>query len=518
MNKVILLILDGWGIAPAWGGNAIEMAETPVFDNLWRSYPHTELSASEEAVGLPEKEPGNSEVGHLNIGSGQIVYQNLPGISTTISNGSFFTNPTLLNAVEHVKKNKSNFHVMGLISDGGVHSSIDHIYALLQFAKNNNIKEVYIHAFTDGRDTDPMKSLSFVSELKEKISEIGIGKIDTIIGRYYAMDRDKHFDRTQRAYEAITEGIANTSETPERAISENYRQNRTDEFINPTIISSDESPFVNISDNDAVILFNYRADRARQLTNAFTEENFNGFRRRKKLNNLYFATFAFLEEFIENPSIKTVFHNHTINEPLAKIISDAGLKQLHIAETEKYAHVTFFFNANREKPYPKEERILINSPKVATFDLKPEMSAPEITSALLSNYKKFDFIVCNYANADMVGHSGNIKATIRACEAIDKELGRIINEVTSNNYTVIITADHGNAEQKINPNNSEPSTEHTTNKVPFIICSKNTKLIRPLRTNNNEHGKILSDIAPTIIEIMGLNKPMEMTGISLLQH
>lgn len=518
MKKVVLVIIDGWGLAPTWGGNAIEMANTPNMDNLWRGFPHCELKASEEAVGLPHHEAGNSEVGHLNIGSGQVVYQNLPGITATIEDGSFFKNPVLIGATEHVKKNNSHLHLIGLASDGGIHAYISHLFALMKLAKDNGLNQVYIHMITDGRDTDPMKSLSYLTEIKNKISEIGIGQVESIMGRYYAMDRDKHYDRTQRAYEALTSGIGGVSDTAERAISDNYRRNFTDEFIMPTIISSTNQPFLPISDNDAVIFYNYRAERARQLTEAFTKNNFNGFRRRKFPKNLYFATFAFLEEYNENPAIKTVFHLRDINEPLAKVLSDANLHQLHVAETEKYAHVTFFFNGNREKPYPGEDRVLIPSPRVATFDLKPEMSADDIAKTIIKSWKKYDFTVCNFANPDMVGHTGDIKATIRACERVDLEIGKLSHEIVSNGGVLIITADHGNADQKINPNNNEPFTEHTTSPVPFILCSNYPELEHPLRLDDSKHGRILSDIAPTIIDIMGLTKPKEMTGISLLQH
>ena len=369
---------------------------------------------------------------------------------------------------------------------------------------------------TDGRDTDPMKALSYLSELEKEIARIGVGKVETVMGRYWAMDRDKHYDRTEKAYDVLTQGIGGVSNTAARAISESYRQNRTDEFINPTSIQDEEHPFVPIKDNDAVIFFNYRAERARQLTQAFTEKDFNKFTRRKIPKNLYFATFAFLEEYIDKPEIKTVFHLHLINEPLAKVIADAGLKQLHIAETEKYAHVTFFFNGSKEESFPGETRVLVQSPRVATFDLKPEMSAQEITNKVIGNFANFDFTVCNFANSDMVGHTGNIKATIRACEKVDECLGKIVKAILDKNGIAIITGDHGNAEQMINPNTGEPYTEHTINPVPFILCSNDENLLHPLRRDGTEHGTILSDIAPTIIEIMGLNKPAEMTGKSLL--
>ena len=508
--------MDGWGIAPAWGGNAVEMAETPNIDNLWKKYPHLELKAAEEAVGLPHHEPGNSEVGHLNIGSGQIVYQNLPGITETIKNGSFFKNEILLGSVEHIKRNNSNLHLLGLVSDGGVHSFNGHLYALLKLAKSHSISKVYVHMITDGRDTDPMKALSYLSELEKKIKELGVGKVETVMGRYWAMDRDKHYDRTEKAYDVLTQGIGSIADSAERAISESYRKNRTDEFINPTSIQDSQNPYIPISDNDAVIFFNYRAERARQLTQAFTEKGFNKFSRRKIAKNLYFATFAFLEEYIDKPEIKTIFQLHLINYPLARIISEAGLKQLHIAETEKYAHVAFFFNGSKEQTFPGESRILVQSPKVSTFDLRPEMSAEGVTDKVIGNFTKYNFTVCNFANADMVGHTGNIKATIRACEKVDECVGRIVKAVLNKKGIAIITADHGNAEQMLNPNTGEPYTEHTIDKVPFVLCSNEENLLRPLRNNGSEHGLILSDIAPTIIEIMDLKKPPEMTGISLL--
>lgn len=516
MRKVVLMILDGWGLAPAWGGNAIEMAETPNIDNLWKKFPHTQLLASQEAVGLPHHEPGNSEVGHLNIGCGQIVYQNLPGITATIEDGSFFQNQALIDAVNHAKKNGSNLHLLGLVSDGGIHSYNAHLYALLKLAKDQGINKVYIHMITDGRDTDPMKALSYLEELEAKTKEIGVGQVESIAGRYWAMDRDKHYDRTMKTYDILTSGIGPMSESAQKAISENYRQNKTDEFILPTVISNNEKPFVPIADNDALVFFNYRAERTRQLTEAFTDPNFKGFSRRKNIKNLYFATFAFLDEYTKNPNIKVVFHRRDISEPLAKVISDANLTQLHIAETEKYAHVTFFFNGSKEEPFPGEKRILVQSPKVATFDLKPEMSAPDVANKVLSNFNNFDLTVCNFANPDMVGHTGNIKATIRACEKIDELVGKITAEVLSKNAIVIITADHGNAEQMLNPNTGESYTEHTANPVPFILCSNEPNLQQPLR-ENGEHSLILSDISPTILDIFGLQKPKEMTGISLLR-
>lgn len=514
-KKVILLIMDGWGIAPAWGGNAIEMAQTPNVDSFWRKYPHTELKAAEGAVGLPKHEMGNSEVGHLNLGCGQIVYQNLTGINTTIVDQTFFQNKALLDACDHAIKNDSYLHLFGLLSDGGIHSHIDHLFALMKMAKDKGVTKVLIHVITDGRDTDPMKAYTFINELKNKIVEIGVGKIVSVMGRYYAMDRDKHWDRIKLTYDCLIKGVAQVAETPEKAIGENYRQNRTDEFIVPTIIQTKKDPYHPISSNDALIFFNFRAERAKQIIDSIIDPNFKKFEK-KKIDNFYFAVFSYLEEYSNNVFVRPVFQLSHNNTPLAKVISDAGLSQFHIAETEKYAHVTFFFNGGSETQLPKEDHYLIHSPNVATFDLKPKMAANEITNKVLEIASRYDFIVCNFANPDMVGHTGNIKATIKACEVVDECVGKIVNKVVSNDTVIMVTADHGNAEQMINPVDGEPYTEHTINPVPFILCSNDPNLAKPLRLASSEHGLILSDVAPTILDILGINKPQEMTGISLI--
>lgn len=517
MKKVVLIILDGWGIAPAWGGNAVEMARTPYIDKLWKEYPHTTIKAAEEAVGLPHNEVGNSEVGHLNLGCGQIVYQNLPGITSMIGDGTFFKNEILLNAYDHVKKNNSVLHLLGLVSDGGIHSFNGHLYALLDLAKKQGVNDVRIHMITDGRDTDPMKALSYLEELKAKIAEIGIGTISSIAGRYWAMDRDKHWDRTKKVYDILTKGVGPTAESPEKVISENYRQGKTDEFIAPTIIQTKDKPYRPLNTNDALIFFNFRADRARQLTDALVGEHFHHFERRL-ISDLYFATFYFLDEYINNPKIKSVFNLRTINYSLARVLAENHLSQFHIAETEKYAHVTFFFNGGKENLYPKEYHSLIPSPHVATFDLRPEMSAREITKKALAEFKNFNFTVINFANPDMVGHTGNIKATIRAIEAVDKCLEILIPPILKAGFTVIVTADHGNAEQMIDLDKGEPYTEHTTNPVPFILASPDENLKKPLRVGSDEHFLALCDVAPTILEIMNLPKPAEMAGQSLLNQ
>lgn len=516
IQRVMLLILDGWGNAPAWGGNAVEEAETPNIDNYWRKYPHEILKAAEEAVGLPHHEPGNSEVGHLNLGCGQVVRQNLPGITMEIEKSHFSQNPVLLAAIDHVKSNSTNLHLIGLVSDGGIHSHISHLFALMNLLKKHEVNNVYIHMITDGRDTDPMKALSYLSLLEDKIQSIGLGKVESVMGRYYGMDRDNRWDRIQKSYDCLVNGVGPKAETAENAISAAYRQGQYDEFILPTLISKENQPFVPIKDNDGVIFFNFRADRTKELTWAFVQEKFRGFSRKKFLRNLFFATFAFHEEYEEKLPVQVIFKPPTIQNPIAKVLADKGLRQFHIAETEKYAHVTYFFNGGREEPFPAESRQLVPSPKVATYDLKPEMSALHVTEEVLAKFRNYDFIVANFANADMVGHTGNLRAAIRACETVDTCLGRIVPDALKEQYVIIVTADHGNAEQMINPNTGEPHTEHTINPVPFIIISENPNFQNPLRSNG-QHGLILSDVAPTILRIMSLEKPAEMTGESLME-
>ncbi|MEK7143144.1 MAG: 2,3-bisphosphoglycerate-independent phosphoglycerate mutase [Patescibacteria group bacterium] len=513
IQKLTLIILDGWGYAPSWGGNAVETAETPTMDSLWRKYPHTILKAAEESVGLPIHEPGNSEVGHLNIGSGQIVRQNLPGITALINDKSFFANPILLEAIEHCVRFKSNLHIMGLLSDGGVHSHIDHLFALLDLIKAKNFPRVYLHIFTDGRDTDPMKALSYISNLNEKINSISLGKIISISGRYYAMDRDNRWDRIKKTYDILTLGLGPAAESPQQAVSSAYRQGMTDEFIPPTIIANKDQPFIPINDNDGLIFFNFRADRTREIIWAFSLEKFHSFNRKKFIKNLYFATFSFHEEYEEKLPIKVVFRLGGVLNPVAKNIAKYSLKQFHLAETEKFAHVTYFFNGGKEKPFPRETRELIPSPKVATYDLKPEMSALKVTDEMKKSVGAFDFSIANFANPDMVGHTGNLRATIRACEVVDKCLNVVLKELLSKKQVVIVTADHGNAEQMINPNSGDPHTEHTINPVPFIIASEDSRYQKPLVTFSRQ--PILSDVSPTILKIMGLEIPQEMTGISL---
>ena len=520
---VLLVILDGLGIAAPSRGNAITLANTPNLDNLIRTYPATTLQASGEVVGLPWAEMGNSEVGHLNLGGGKIVYQNLPYINRSISDGTFFTNKAFLAAAEHVKKNNSKMHLMGLTSEGGVHSSQNHLYALLEFCKNQALDKVFIHCFLDGRDTPHNSGINYITQLSDRMKAMGTGKIATISGRYYAMDRNNNWDRIEKAYVAMTEGKAKYKALdPLTAIEESYRRQIFDEEFIPTIIEENGKPVAKIEDNDAVIFFNYRADRAREMTKAFVLPGFNKFPRPKYLENLSFVT---MTEYEKNLPVKIAFQPGKINVPLAKVVSDAGLKQLHIAETEKYAHITFFFNGGQEDEYPGEERIIIPSPSVSSYDQVPEMSAEELTKKLLEQLNKhfFQFIIVNYANADMIGHTGNIQAAIKGVEAIDKALGELTNFILKTTGTMVITADHGNAEEMYNLQTGEIMKEHTTNPVPFILVGQRwaqQKAMWPQVPHNDlsqvQPSGVLSDVAPTLLSLMGLQAPADMTSRSLI--
>lgn len=513
METVILLILDGWGIAPAWGGNAISQARTPNFDQLWRQCPHAELKASGNEVGLPGHEAGNSEVGHLNIGAGRIVYQDISRISQSIKDGSFYNNPVILQAMDQVKKNQSSLHLVGLVSDGGVHSHTSHLFALLDFAKKESIKKVYIHVITDGRDSDPQSALIYVSRLNEEIAKVGLGEIATVCGRFYAMDRDHHWERTQLAYQAMAEGKGLPAESALSAISSSYTNGVTDEFIKPAVITKNNQIIAKISDNDSVIFFNFRADRTRQLAKAFTDSDFKYFPR-KKILNLYFVGFIPYEAE-EDGKVKSAFNEQDIKNTLAEVINNQNLAQFHIAETEKYAHVTYFFNGGREQQFSKEDRMLIPSPRIATYDKAPAMSAPTITQKLIEkiNSDKYTFVVANFANADMVGHSGDFKATVTACEIVDQCIGKIVEVVKKTNKILIVTADHGNADEILNAKTGQINTEHSKNDVPFILFDQ---------SSDNHQYKIrsqgkLADIAPTILQILNISKPAEMTGKSLIK-
>ncbi len=503
----MLMILDGFGINKNKDGNAIELAKTPNIDKLKKRYPNTELYTSGLKVGLPEGQMGNSEVGHTNIGAGRIVYQELTKITKSIEDGDFFTNPEFIAAIENCKKYNSKLHILGLVSDGGVHSHIRHLYGLLEMAKRRDFEDVYIHCFLDGRDTPPASAEGYISKLEDKIKEKGIGKIASISGRFYAMDRDKRWERIEKAYRALVYGEGIKASSCIKAVEDSYQKEVFDEFVEPTVICNNENPIAKIEENDSVIFFNFRPDRARQITRTLVDENFNEFETKKL--NLFFVCFTNYDETIENVHI--AFKKEELKNTFGEYISKNGYTQLRIAETEKYAHVTFFFNGGEEKQYPGEERILVPSPKVETYDMKPEMSAYEVTQKVLEAIKedKFDSIILNFANTDMVGHTGNLDATIKAVETIDECIGKIVSLVEEKQGNLIITADHGNAEQMIDYKTGEPHTAHTTNPVPIFLISNNDKL-------KIKHGGKLADLAPTMLELMNLEKPEEMTGESLL--
>ncbi len=489
---------------------------------MFDEYPTVALQASGEAVGLPWGEMGNSEVGHLNLGAGKIIYQSLPRISRSISDGSFFTNAAFRKALKHVKKDDSKLHLLGMVSNGGVHSSIDHLFALLELAKKENIKDVYIHVILDGRDTTRDSGATFVQKLLDKIKEVGVGKIASISGRYYAMDRDNRWEREEKAYRAIAIGEAERYGTdPISVIKESYAKENFDEEFIPAVMGSKGKPVATVSPGDSVIFFNFRPDRARQLTKAFTVKSFKQFDR-EYIHDLVFVT---MTEYDKSLPVDVAYPPELIVNPLARVISDAGLKQLHIAETEKYAHVTYFFNGGNEDPYKKQDNELIPSPKVASYDQQPEMSAPEVTKKLLKHIEAdtYDFIVVNYANPDMVGHTGNYDATVKAITTVDGVLKKIIAAVMAKDGLVFMTADHGNAEQMINPQTGDMDKEHTVNPVPFVAVSKQWKghpLYKDLIQNHDlstlQPTGILSDVPVTILTYMGIKPPEEMTGNNLL--
>ena len=499
---VMLAILDGWGINESEDGNAVTLAKTPNLDSIMKQNPSTVIHTSGLNVGLPDGQMGTSEVGHMNIGAGRIVYQDLAKITKSIQDGDFFENEAFLKAIENCKKNNSAMHLMGLTSDGGVHTHINHLYALLELCKKNELEKVYVHCFTDGRDTAPTSGEGFIQEIEDKIAEIGIGKIASISGRYYAMDRDTNWDRVKLAYDALTKGEGFTAKTSIAAIENSYQMEQFDEFIKPTVIIENDAPVGLIKNNDSVIFFNFRRDRAREITRAFVDDEFAGFEREKL--NLTYVCMTDYDDTI--PNVEVAYKTAAIENTFGEYISNLGYKQLRIAETEKYAHVTFFFNGGNEVKYENEDRILVASPKVATYDLKPEMSAYEITDTLLENINNYDVIILNFANGDMVGHTGSLEAAIKAVETLDNCIERIYNKITELNGTLIITADHGNCEEMIDENNNI-LTSHTTNKVPFLI-NKDYKL---------KDGK-LADIAPTILYLLNEEIPLEMTGDILIER
>lgn len=515
MKPVILIILDGWGISEETKGNAIFQAKTPTINQIGKSYPTISLQASSIAVGLPWGEAGNSEVGHLTLGAGRVVYQSLPRIVLAIQNGSFFKNPALLQATEHTKKNNSCFHIMGLVSSGSVHSYIDHLYGLIELAKREKIEKVRLHVFTDGEDSPPKEAANFLQNIEKKLGELKDGKIATVIGRIYAMDRNKNWNRTQKAYECLIQGKGVKQENPIKAIEKSYEQGVTDTFIEPVvIIDKTEHPLGIIQDNDSVVFFNFRKDRARQLTKAFVLSDFKGFPR-NPLKNLSFVT---MTQYEEGLPVKIAFPPIEIKNHLTEVLSRAGKKILKIAETEKYAHVTYFFNGDEEKVFANEERILIPSTTIPHYDKYPEMAAAEVTEKIIQaiNENKFDLIVVNYANTDMVSHTGNFQAVIKAVEAVDNCLELLLKLAEEKKCCLIITADHGNAEDMINPQTGESIPEHSTNPVPFYLVDANYKKSSPGGPISTQPQGILSDVAPTILELMKVPQPKEITGKSLL--
>ena len=507
-KPVVLMVLDGYGLSDRTEGNAIALANTPVMDKLMKECPFVKGNASGLAVGLPDGQMGNSEVGHMNIGAGRIIYQDLTRITKAIEDGDFFENKALIAAMENCKKNNSDLHLWGLLSDGGVHSHISHVYGLLELAKKCGVEKVYVHAFLDGRDTPPASGKDYVAKLEEKMAEIGVGKVASLSGRYYAMDRDNNWDRVKKAYDSLVlgEGVKATSAV--KAMEASYADGVTDEFVIPTVITDEAgNPLSVVKENDSVIFFNFRPDRAREMTRAFCDDKFTGFDR--KFIPLTFVCFKDYDETIPNKLI--AFENGSIKNTFGEYIASKGLKQLRLAETEKYAHVTFFFNGGVEEPNKGEDRILVKSPKVATYDLKPEMSAYEVCDKLVDAIKsdKYDVIIINFANPDMVGHTGVEDAAIKAIEAVDECVGKAVDALKEVDGQMFICADHGNAEQLIDETTGEPFTAHTTNPVPFILV--NADPAYKLR-----EGGCLADIAPTLIELMGMEQPKEMTGKSLL--
>ena len=507
-KPTVLMILDGYGLNDKEKGNAVAEGKTPVMDKLMAEYPFVKGYASGMAVGLPDGQMGNSEVGHLNMGAGRIVYQDLTKITKAIQDGDFFENKALLAACENVKSNDSALHLMGLMSDGGVHSHIEHVFGLLELAKKQGIEKVYVHCFLDGRDTPPASGADYIKELYEKMQELGVGQIASVMGRYYAMDRDNRWDRVEKAYRAIAFGEGIQAECPYDAVKASYEKEVYDEFVVPTVIMRDGKPTATVNDGDSIIFFNFRPDRAREITRAFCADEFDGFDRGERKKVTYIC---FTEYDVTIPNKEVAFNKVEIKNTFGEFLAYKGLKQARIDETEKYAHVTFFFNGGVEAPNPGEDRILVNSPKVATYDLKPEMSAYEVCDKLVEAIKsdKYDVIIINFANPDMVGHTGVESAAIKAVEAVDTCVGRAVEALKEVDGQMILCADHGNCEQLVDYTTGVPFTAHTTNPVPFILINYD-----PAYTL--KEGGCLADLAPTLIDMMGLEKPVEMTGHSLL--
>ncbi|MGG0541413.1 2,3-bisphosphoglycerate-independent phosphoglycerate mutase [Priestia aryabhattai] len=507
-KPVALIILDGFALRDEDKGNAVTHAKKPNFDRFWNEYPHATLQASGEAVGLPEGQMGNSEVGHLNIGAGRIVYQSLTRVNVAIREGEFEQNETLVAAVKHAKEKGTNLHLFGLLSDGGVHSHIEHLYALLRLAKSEGLEKVYIHGFLDGRDVAPQSAETYLKELNEKIEEYGVGEIATLSGRYYSMDRDKRWERVEKSYRAMVYGEGPSYTSAEECVKDSYENGIYDEFVLPSVITKEDgSPVATIQDEDAVIFYNFRPDRAIQISNTFANEDFRSFDRGEKHpKNLHFVCLTHFSETVDG---YVAFKPINLDNTLGEVLSQNNLKQLRIAETEKYPHVTFFMSGGREAEFPGETRILIDSPKVATYDLKPEMSAYEVTDALLAEIEgdKQDAILLNFANPDMVGHSGMLEPTVKAIETVDECLGKIVDAILAKGGTAIITADHGNADEVITLEGN-PMTAHTTNPVPVIVTKQGLEL--------REDG-ILGDLAPTVLTLLDVAQPKEMTGKTLIK-
>lgn len=540
MRPVVLVVLDGWGIAPEGPGNAITLSRLPFYHRLLGTYPHGILQASGEAVGLPRSEDGNTETGHMNLGAGYVVYQDLPRINLSIADGSFFKNQAFLGAVDHARKYNSNIHLLGLIGSGGVHSNMEHLLALLQFMKEQAFTRVFLHLFTDGRDSPPKSAHVYINQLEAYLNTLGFGKIATLMGRYYAMDRDYRWDRTERAYRLLTQGRGQEGKSAEEIVSRSYTKGITDEFIEPSIITEDEKPIALIQPTDSVIFFNYRIDRPRQLTNAFLIEDFEKqanqtefdpfaikyykkhtversfsqpffFPRGSKIPHLYFVT---MTEYSRNVHASSVaFSPHIVIHPLGAVISHMGFTQLRVAESEKERFVTYYFSGQREAPFLGEDRLIISSPKVATYDLKPEMAAYELTDAVIKKLSppRYDFILINYANADMVAHTGSIPATITACETIDTCLSKLVPYVLNSHGALFITADHGNAEELLDPKTGGIDTEHSTYPVPFLAISKEWE-----GKNVTMPSGMLADVAPTILSTLQVEIPETMSGRNLL--
>ncbi|MEX0895314.1 MAG: 2,3-bisphosphoglycerate-independent phosphoglycerate mutase [Patescibacteria group bacterium] len=537
-KPAVLLVLDGWGLGPNNAGNAIIRAQTPNMDRFWMSYPHTQLAASGQAVGLPQNEDGNTETGHLNIGAGHIVYQDLPRINMSIADGSFYTNQGFLNAVAHAKKNNSALHLMGLVGAGGVHSNIEHLYALLNLCNQQQLTTVYIHCFTDGRDSPPTSGITYIRQLLDHCEKTGVGKIASLMGRYFAMDRDHRWERVEKAYNALVLGVGNSCTlNPINSMQEQYNNGTTDEFLEPIVICDEDGSHRSIKDNDAAIFFNYRIDRPRELTRAFVQPDFEQgvkheafdpytekyektniqqpkktitFTRKKVVNNLYFVTMTRYEDHLP---VEVAFPPQFIKQPLGKVFADAGLRQLRITETEKERFVSYYMNGQIDDVAAGEERVIVPSKGVRSYDEAPEMSAYEIANEMIARLKtsKYDVVISNICNGDMVGHTGNLEAAIKACQIVDDVVGQIVNTVLTLDGVVFITADHGNVEEMINSETGEVDTEHSTFPVPFLVISKqyaNKPVMLP--------SGILADVAPTMLHVMGIDKPAAMTGRALL--